>query len=246
MAVRLSSSSLPKLVYRQARVELAGHDHQTGEIGGLVDPVGVVTFASLLAAEAAVLVHQVPGQPDEIATVGQASDRIGRRGGGRAGGAGPVDHPGWKEARRSPENIMLAYAPTSGGEVLSARPRPTGECWSTTAGATSRSSSTRCRRRVSGPRWTNFSTTTCSIGSTSSLMLEAGVPIVTVSRRLAHRRVSTTLDHYAHSVPGGEAHASATLRLVIEAAGTGSRDAESAVVERGSDEQGRNGRRSEP
>jgi len=32
-------------------------------------------------------------------------------------------------------------------------------------------------------------------------MLEAGVPIVTVSRRLAHRRVSTLLDHYAHPHP---------------------------------------------
>jgi integrase len=32
-------------------------------------------------------------------------------------------------------------------------------------------------------------------------MFEAGVPIATVSRRLAHRWVSTTLDHYAHSVP---------------------------------------------
>ncbi len=49
-------------------------------------------------------------------------------------------------------------------------------------------------------------------------MLEAGIPIVTVSRRLAHRRVSTTLDRYAHSVTGGDAQASATLRSVIEAA----------------------------
>ena len=40
-------------------------------------------------------------------------------------------------------------------------------------------------------------------------MLEAGIPIVTVSRRLDHRRVSTTLDRYAHAVPGGDAIASA-------------------------------------
>ena len=32
-------------------------------------------------------------------------------------------------------------------------------------------------------------------------MLEAGVPIVVVSRRLDHRRVSTTLDRYAHVYP---------------------------------------------
>jgi integrase len=52
-------------------------------------------------------------------------------------------------------------------------------------------------------------------------MLEAGVPIVTVSRRLDHRRVSTTLDHYAHSVPGGDAQASAVLRGVLETASAG-------------------------
>jgi len=49
-------------------------------------------------------------------------------------------------------------------------------------------------------------------------MLHAGVPIVTVSRRLDHRRVSTTLDKYAHAVPGGDARASATLHSIISAA----------------------------
>ncbi|MCU1398015.1 MAG: hypothetical protein JWN62_1124 [Acidimicrobiales bacterium] len=42
-------------------------------------------------------------------------------------------------------------------------------------------------------------------------MLQASVPIVVVSRRLDHRRVSTTLDKYTHAVPGADAHASATL-----------------------------------
>ena len=46
-------------------------------------------------------------------------------------------------------------------------------------------------------------------------MLHAGVPIVVVSRRLDHRRVSTTLDNYAHAVPGGDAQASATLRQIL-------------------------------
>ena len=64
-------------------------------------------------------------------------------------------------------------------------------------------------------------------------MLEAGVPIVTVSRRLAHRRVSTTLDRYAHSVPGGDAEASAILRRVMEAA------AKPDAVENGEDESDR-------
>lgn len=46
-------------------------------------------------------------------------------------------------------------------------------------------------------------------------MLHAGVPIVVVSRRLDHRRVSTTLDRYARAVPGADAHASATLATII-------------------------------
>jgi integrase len=46
-------------------------------------------------------------------------------------------------------------------------------------------------------------------------MLDAGAPIVVVSRRLDHRRVSTTLDKYAHAVPGGDARASATLHLKL-------------------------------
>lgn len=49
-------------------------------------------------------------------------------------------------------------------------------------------------------------------------MLEAGVPMVTVSRRLDHRRVSTIMDRYAHAAPGGDAQASAVLRAVIETA----------------------------
>ena len=49
-------------------------------------------------------------------------------------------------------------------------------------------------------------------------MLQASVPIVVVSRRLDHRRVSTTLDKYAHAVPGADAHASATLSNLIRRA----------------------------
>lgn len=69
-------------------------------------------------------------------------------------------------------------------------------------------------------------------------MLEAGIPIVTVSRRLAHRRVSTTLDHYAHSVPGGDAQASAILRTVIETAANDAA-AETPAAENGADETSR-------
>ena len=46
-------------------------------------------------------------------------------------------------------------------------------------------------------------------------MLDAGIPIVVVSRRLDHQRVSTTLDKYAHAVPGGDARASATLHAKL-------------------------------
>jgi integrase len=47
-------------------------------------------------------------------------------------------------------------------------------------------------------------------------MLHAGIPLVTVSRRLDHRRVSTTLDKYAHAVPGGDAQASVALRRIMQ------------------------------
>ncbi len=42
-------------------------------------------------------------------------------------------------------------------------------------------------------------------------MLDAGVPLPVVARRLDHRRVSTTLDRYAHVVPGRDAQAAAAL-----------------------------------
>jgi integrase len=46
-------------------------------------------------------------------------------------------------------------------------------------------------------------------------MLQAGIPIVVVSRRLDHLRVSTTLDKYTHAVPGADAQASATLWHIL-------------------------------
>jgi integrase len=51
----------------------------------------------------------------------------------------------------------------------------------------------------------------------ASEMLAAGVPIVTVSQRLSHARASTTLNVYAHSVPGGDRRAAETLAAIIEA-----------------------------
>jgi len=49
-------------------------------------------------------------------------------------------------------------------------------------------------------------------------MLDADVPLPVVSRRLDHRRVSTTLDRYAHAVPGSDAIAAQTLWKVVERA----------------------------
>jgi integrase len=46
-------------------------------------------------------------------------------------------------------------------------------------------------------------------------MLAAGVPIVAVSQRLSHARVSTTLNVYAHSVPGGDRRAAETLAAIL-------------------------------
>jgi integrase len=50
-------------------------------------------------------------------------------------------------------------------------------------------------------------------------MLHAGVPLVIVSRRLDHRRESTTLDEYTHALPGGDAQAAAILWQVMQATG---------------------------
>lgn len=46
-------------------------------------------------------------------------------------------------------------------------------------------------------------------------MLAAGVPIATVSQRLSHARASTTLNVYAHSVPGGDRKAAETLAEIL-------------------------------
>lgn len=42
-------------------------------------------------------------------------------------------------------------------------------------------------------------------------MLHAGISLPTVSRRLAHRRASTTLDIYAGVVPGSDRYAAQVL-----------------------------------
>jgi len=49
-------------------------------------------------------------------------------------------------------------------------------------------------------------------------MLAAGVAIPVVSARLAHNRVSTTLDVYAHAVPGGDRDAADGLADLLRRA----------------------------
>jgi integrase len=54
-------------------------------------------------------------------------------------------------------------------------------------------------------------------------MLAAGVPIVTVAQRLNHARASTTLNVYAHAVPGGDREAAELIANLIDS-GPPSRD----------------------
>lgn len=49
----------------------------------------------------------------------------------------------------------------------------------------------------------------------ATTMLTAGIPITTVSARLSHARTSTTLNVYAHAVPGGDAHAAELLGSIL-------------------------------
>jgi integrase len=51
---------------------------------------------------------------------------------------------------------------------------------------------------------------------TATQMLAAGVPFATVSQRLSHARASTTLNVYAHAVPGGDRYAAETLAAILD------------------------------
>jgi integrase len=57
----------------------------------------------------------------------------------------------------------------------------------------------------------------------ATTMLNAGVPITTVSARLSHARTSTTLNVYAHAVPGGDAIAAEVLSFVLREASSESK-----------------------
>jgi hypothetical protein len=54
-------------------------------------------------------------------------------------------------------------------------------------------------------------------------MLDVGVAVPIVAARLAHARASTTLNVYAHAVPGGDRHAARQLsQRLTEAMSTAS------------------------
>jgi integrase len=50
----------------------------------------------------------------------------------------------------------------------------------------------------------------------ASLLLAAGVPVLTVSRRLGHAKASQTLDTYAHLLPGADADAAKAIEGVLK------------------------------
>ena len=62
-------------------------------------------------------------------------------------------------------------------------------------------------------------------------MLASGVPIATVSQRLSHARASTTLNVYAHSIPGGDRKAAETLAAILGRARDQSRRSEEPLVD---------------
>jgi integrase len=47
-------------------------------------------------------------------------------------------------------------------------------------------------------------------------MINAGVPVPIVAARLAHARGSTTLNFYAHAVPGGDRDAAVGLAALLD------------------------------
>ena len=59
----------------------------------------------------------------------------------------------------------------------------------------------------------------------ATTMLSAGIPITTVSARLSHARTSTTLNVYAHAVPGGDGFAAEVLSSILSEARSATRAA---------------------
>jgi integrase len=49
----------------------------------------------------------------------------------------------------------------------------------------------------------------------ASLMLNAGIPVIVVSRRLGHARASITLDVYGHLIPSLQAEAAEKIDELV-------------------------------
>jgi integrase len=54
----------------------------------------------------------------------------------------------------------------------------------------------------------------------ATTMLAAGVPVPVVSERLGHARTSTTVNVYAHAMPGADRDAAEPVALLLEPART--------------------------
>jgi integrase len=52
-------------------------------------------------------------------------------------------------------------------------------------------------------------------------MLDLGIPVTVVARRLDHRRVSTTLDFYSHVITGRDRFAADSLAAILQGARPG-------------------------
>ena len=52
--------------------------------------------------------------------------------------------------------------------------------------------------------------------TSASLMIAAGVDILTISRRLGHRKASVTLDTHGHLIQGKDAEAASKLEGLLK------------------------------
>lgn len=51
--------------------------------------------------------------------------------------------------------------------------------------------------------------------TSATLLIAAGQPVTVVSERLGHADVATTLNTYAHVLPGQQEHAAATISTLL-------------------------------
>ena len=79
----------------------------------------------------------------------------------------------------------------------------------------SRGNTRRCRRVQAEPRRPANTACISSQHTHASMLLNAGVDVLTVSRRLGHAKASVTLDTYGHKVEGADQAATAAIERVL-------------------------------